>query len=180
MLSLITGLLGSSGGMIAMLVVVAGLVGSGAYVMHDVDNAKLEKVELSYKTAEEAAVAAAAAQQKAIDAAALAASSAEAQQQAQFATALQQELSDVQVHVSTKLVPCIPYGLVRVLDAAVLGVSASSLALPAGKSDATCSALTANDLAGSVISNYGSARANAEQLTALQKLLRQFQLTEKK
>lgn len=62
---------------------------------------------------------------------------------------------------------CVPFGLVRVLDAAALGLHPSALALPAGKSDADCTTIDYVALATNVIGNYGAARANAEQLNAL-------------
>jgi hypothetical protein len=170
----IIGSLGSSvGGLLLMLVVAAGLVSIGAIEMHKIDEAKYEKLELSYKTAEAKAVAEAAAEQKANDDAALAAASKEAQVQQQATAAVQQELASVKNHVSVTVVPCIPFGLVRVLDAAVFGVAPESLNLPPGKSDNSCSTVTVNQLAGAIVKNYGNARANAEQLNAVISLLRQ-------
>lgn len=64
-------------------------------------------------------------------------------------------------------VPCISYGLVRVLDAAVLQTDPGALALPAGVTDDTCTTLTADDLAKSVVTNYGIAEQNAQQLNDL-------------
>lgn len=63
---------------------------------------------------------------------------------------------------------CITYGLVRVLDAASLGADPDVLSLPAGRSDDACASLTAAALAANVAANYVTARANAEQLNALQ------------
>ena len=62
---------------------------------------------------------------------------------------------------------CITYGLVRVLDAAALGVDPADLELPPGKSDDACAPVEATTLAGSVVDNYGTARQNAQQLDAL-------------
>jgi hypothetical protein len=55
-----------------------------------------------------------------------------------------------------------------VLDAAALGVDPDTLSLAPGQSDGSCAPVKASDLAASVAGNYGAARANAEQLTALQ------------
>lgn len=85
----------------------------------------------------------------------------------------------VQTQTLTKEVPtyvtvtqdrsdCVPWGVVRVLDAAVLGVDPAQLRLPAGATDDTCSPVKASDLARSVAGNYGTAAQNAEQLNALE------------
>lgn len=68
---------------------------------------------------------------------------------------------------------CITYGLVRVFDAAAGGADPDTLSLPAGQSDDACAPVKASDLARSVAENYGSARDNADQLTALQGWVRQ-------
>lgn len=73
----------------------------------------------------------------------------------------------------TILVPCIPYGFVRVLDAAALStssrpVSPSDLALPTGQSDDACAPIKASDLAAAIAANYGTAEENAEQLNSLE------------
>ena len=65
-------------------------------------------------------------------------------------------------------VPCISNGMLRVHDAAVLGVDPSTILPPAASPDAACSTVAAADFMATVTINYGAARANAEQLTALQ------------
>ena len=90
--------------------------------------------------------------------------------------AAQQKLADensriageVQRHVSESSHFCIPYGLVRVLDAASLGADPDGLSLPAGQSDDSCAPVDAAHLAANVAANYAAARENAEQLSALQ------------
>ena len=172
MWSLVAGLASSAGGILAMLAVVASLIGVGAFEQHKIDANALTSLKADYAKQSAIAVGKAAAIQQTNDNRAIAAASAEAAVQASRVAALQQELDGVQKHVSTKAIPCISYGLVRVLDAAVLGVSPDALTLPAGKSDDTCSPITAAELAVSVVSNYGAALGNAEQLAALQNLLR--------
>jgi len=175
--SLIASLASSAGGLVALLAVVAGLIGSGAYVEHRVDTAKLNAVELSYAQAEAKAVAESAAKQKELDDNALAASNAEVVAQQGIAQAATSQLDYLRAHPIGS--GCVPYLLVRVLDAAILGVSPANLALPAGKSDHSCSAFSYDDLARTVTSNYASARANAEQLNALIALVRKAQIVEK-
>lgn len=168
MWSLISSLAGSVGGLVALLAVVAGLIGVGAYEEHRVDLGKLNAIEASYAQAQARAVAEAAATQKQLDAVTLAAVNTESKAQTQLSSTLQQELADVPVRVVVKSIPCVPWGLVRLLDATILGVSAASLNLPAGKSDGSCSPYGADELARTIVSNYGRANANAEQLNALQ------------
>lgn len=62
---------------------------------------------------------------------------------------------------------CVTYGLVRVYDAAILGVEPSTLGLPAGQSDDACSPVKPSDLGRSLADNLGAARQNAGQLDAL-------------
>jgi hypothetical protein len=177
--TLIQGALSSVGGLIAALAVVAGLVGSGAFVEHRIDQGQYASLEASYAKAQTAAEAAAAARQKAMDDNALSASTAETSRQHDMAAATQAQLAYLRQHPVSVGVPCIPLGLVRLLGAAGLGVSPDNLALPAGKSDRSCSAITADDLAQIIVGSYGRARANAAQLDALTVLLKKQQIAEK-
>ena len=172
MWNLVAGLASSASGILALLAVVAGLLGLGAFEQHKIDANSLTSLKADYAKQSAAALAKGAAIQQENDNRAIAAASAEAAGQASRVAELQQELDGVQKHVSTKAIPCVSFGLVRVLDAAVLGVSPDALTLPPGKSDDTCSPITATELASSIVSNYGAALGNAEQLAALQNLLR--------
>ena len=64
--------------------------------------------------------------------------------------------------------PCVPWGLVRLHDAAVLGVDPSTLHAPAGAADDACSDVKPAALMAGVIANYGAAQQNAQQLTDLE------------
>lgn len=64
-------------------------------------------------------------------------------------------------------VGCVSVGLVRLHDAAALGVDPDTLPLPAGSSDDACSSVTNADLASAISDNYAAARANAAQLNDL-------------
>lgn len=64
---------------------------------------------------------------------------------------------------------CITLGLVRVLDAAASGVDPSTIDLAPGKFNETCADFGSRWLAQSIVGNYGKARANAADLTGLQK-----------
>lgn len=64
---------------------------------------------------------------------------------------------------------CVPYGVVRLLDAAALQTSPDAFPLPTGQSDESCSPIEASALAKGIIENYlNVCDANAEQLTQLQ------------
>jgi hypothetical protein len=177
--SLIPGL--SQAQWIATGVAAAALVGAASFttykLTHGLDTAAYGRLELADKTAQLAAASAAAAKQKALDDSGIHAAAADAQAQGLIVTrtvALTKEIpSDVtltqdQAAVAPGARPgCVSYGLVRVLDAAVLGVPAGSLALPAGKSDDDCSPVEPSALAASVAGNYGAAEQNAQQLNDL-------------
>lgn len=167
----------SVAGLVATLLVVASLVGGGAYFQHRIDANATSKLEASYQAAQTKAVTAAAARQKAMDDNALSASNAETATQRRLAASAQAQFTYLKSH--PVVTACIPLGLVRMLGAGGLGVAPSDLALPAGKSDSSCSTLTSNNLAQIIVGSYGRARANAEQLDALNALLRQQKIAEK-
>lgn len=75
---------------------------------------------------------------------------------------------EIVTHVPTS-VPCIPWGIVRLHDAAVLHQDPASLPTPAGQPDDACSDVAPRAFVDTVISNYGIADQNAEQLNALEK-----------
>lgn len=157
------------------------LVGGSSFatykVTHGLDSAAYAKLELADKTAQVAAVSAAAAQQKQLDVAATTAAVADAQAQAALVTRAAALTQEIPAHVTpaqdqAAAAPgarpgCVSYGLVRLLDAATLGVPAASLALPAGESDDACAPVEPSALASSVAANYGVAEQNAQQLNDL-------------
>lgn len=67
----------------------------------------------------------------------------------------------------TEIRGCVTYGLVRVLDASVLGVDPATLQLPPGQSNDSCAPVTNVDLANNIARNYGEAKLNAGQLDEL-------------
>jgi hypothetical protein len=164
MWSLIASAASSASGLLVLLAVVGGLVGAGAYGQHRLDEDSLDKLKASYATAEEAAVAKAAATQKQVDQISLNAAATETAAQTALTTHLSQEPVYV---IKTVASNCVPYGLVRVLDAAASGRITASLTLPAGKSDDACAPVTWAALERSVVANYYTGLANAEQLNRL-------------
>lgn len=155
-------------------VVLGAVVGGTAWVTHRVDTSKYEALELSYQTAMAQAESAALAEQKRQDQLATDAATQEIAHQATLTAAVQRQLSEVKKHANVQMVSakCVPYGFVRLLDAAVFGSDAASLPLPTGRTDASCAPFTWDALARAVLANYGAARSNAEQLDALNTFLR--------
>lgn len=142
------------------------LMGATAYVTHGFDMGRYEKLKASYAQAEATALQAAMDEQKRLDAISQAAAEHEASRQSQLRAATQRRLAQVEKHVQA-LGHCLPYGVVRVLVAASGGRLPDGLSLPTGKSDATCAPAGWAEFLRGVVRDYGSARANAEQLDAL-------------
>jgi hypothetical protein len=174
MWTLISGAFSSVGGLLTMLAVIAGLTGFGAFEMHKIDEGKYQTFVAAQAKAQAAAEEKAAATQKQVDDTALAAAGMETAAQTALTTNLHEELANVPI-VKTVAINCVPYGFVRVLDAAASGRALAGLALPAGKSDDACAPFDWNAVARSIVSNYFTARANAEQLNQLVTLLQDEQ-----
>lgn len=68
--------------------------------------------------------------------------------------------------------PCVPYGFVRLHDAAAYGVGIADTGVPAGQPDDACAPFAWADIAAVVVQNYGAARQNAQQLGDLQQFER--------
>jgi hypothetical protein len=132
---------------------------------------RYERLVASYAQAQAQALQAALDEQKRLDAIAQKAAEDEAIHQQKLATATRHQLAQVQKHV-TALSHCLPYGVVRVLVAASGGRLPDGLSLPAGKSDSTCAPARWAEFLQGVVQDYGTARANAEQLDALSKFYR--------
>ena len=155
-------------------VAILGACALTGHFVHQVDLAKLEKVELQYKQAEADAQAAAKAEQAQLDKAAHDADAAElAQQKAMLADA-QTRLSQVSKHVATGRAACITWGMIREIDASLLGVDSDTLPMPAAKTDASCASRDAIDFITSIVGNFEIAQRNVEHGQALQKYLQQL------
>ncbi len=119
-----------------------------------------------------AAKAVAATQVKAVQAVDKPAAAAEGAEQTKIILRTRTLIKKVPTYVSTSPAPargCITWGMLRLHDAAVLGVDPASLQPPAGEPDDACSAVDPAAFMAGVASNYGAAEANAEQLNALEK-----------
>lgn len=79
----------------------------------------------------------------------------------------------VHVHVTphqdqARAAGCITWGMLRLHDAAVDGADPGDLGSPVGEPDDACSPVTPSVFVGVIADNYAAARANAEQLNALE------------
>lgn len=147
-----------------------GLVVVGtAVVTHRVDAAAYEALQLGYQKALAIAVAQTAEVQAAQDAISLAAAVAEAQAQQKIVTVTNVVTKEVPIHVPLNTKCPVTVGFVRVLNAVILGSGPSDLSYAPGQSDDACAGTDARALAANIITNYGSALSNAQQLTTLQK-----------
>ena len=165
------------------LVFLLGAASVSGCVVHKVDLSSYQKLELKYASAQAQAVAQAKAEQARLDEIARQAAQQEAAQQRALAEDAQARLTEVQQHVArlsadrARQPGCVTFGFIRVLDAQIRGVTASSLRLPARGTDAACAPVTPAAVASSIVRNFAAAIANAEQLNALIEASRK--LTEK-
>jgi hypothetical protein len=138
-----------------------------------IDGLRLQLADLKLSNATELAQAteAASRDQAARDKITLTTAVAEAEAQKQIITRTVTLIQKVPTYVSpeTDSRICVPYGVVRLLDAATLQTSPDAFPLPTGQSDESCSPVEASALAKGVIENYlNVCEANSEQLTQLQ------------
>jgi hypothetical protein len=151
--------------------------GGGVYIAHHWDagdvaalQKKIATIQRDDARAKAAALAAASDRMRRADALSLNSAVAEAAAQQKLADEKSVIAREVHRHVSPDISNrvCVPYGVVRVLDAAGLGADPDALPLPAGQSDGACAPVAADALAANVAANYATARSNAERLNALQ------------
>lgn len=172
-MSVLSALVPNLGAYAAIAGIATATVGAG-YVVHKFDEARYADLVAADAKAQSLAVALAAAQQKNLDAITIKDASKEQAAQSQIAATTAAIKSEIHTYVTrlqdskTAAPGCVTYGLVRLHDAAALGVDPSTLQLPAGKSDDACAPVAPSALAAGIVANYGAARANAEQLAGLQ------------
>lgn len=158
-------------GGLALLMGAAG----GAYAGYRWETGTVATLKLQAAQAQIQAVQAADRSRAAQDAVALAAAVREAQAQTKIQTVTQTITKEIPKYVpapqetaAADRPGCVSFGLVRVLVGAQDGTDPGTLSLPASQSDDACTALGWADVASAVAADFGAARANAEQLTALQ------------
>lgn len=145
------------------------LVVGTAVVTHKVDAAAYLKLELGYQKAMGEAIAQTAAVQLAQDMISLDAAVAEAAAQQKIVTVTNVVTKEVVVHVPINTKCAVSVGFVRVLNAIILGSGPTDLSYAPGQPDDACAPIDPRALAGYVLTNYGAALGNAQQLTSLQK-----------
>jgi hypothetical protein len=138
----------------------ATIAGTAAWVVHTWDTGRAAVVEVK------AIQHTSAVQTKAVAKADKAAAATEAKAQAAIAVQTRVIHERIPTYVTVRT-PCIPWSVVRVHDAAVLGVDPSTLSLPAGQSNDACSDVAPAAFLGTLTDNYAAARANAQQLDDL-------------
>lgn len=148
--------------------------GCGVAAARHWDAGVIAELKLADQTAQAQALHTALALREKQDAVTLAAALREAAAQQKIVAQTVTLTREIPIYVSPRIDSgrCITYGLVRVLDGAVLGTDPAALSLPAGKSDDSCAPVDAAALAANIAANYGAARANAEQLDGLQSWVR--------
>lgn len=156
--------------LVAILIVVLGLMGAGAYIDHRLEADKYDRRVAQDAQAQAKAVSAALELQRKLGADAVAAAQAEAATQSRLSTEADLHQQEIVKYVPVTRV-CVPYGLVRVLNAAA-GLPAASVSRSAGKSDDACAPVSWRDVARSIIADYATGRANAAQQDALIGFLR--------
>ena len=166
-----TWLLGPWGYVIAagFAAMVAG-AGTG-WTVHKVDHDAYVSLQLQDQRAQTAAVEKAKIIQSAQDTIVLASAVHEAQAQQKIVTETVTVTKEIPVHVSDRS-NCITYGLVRVLDAAAAGTSVPAVGLAPGQPDDTCAPISWSAFAAEIADDYGSGRGNAEQLNALEDVVK--------
>jgi hypothetical protein len=155
-------------GYLAAASVAALIAGSGVgHVVHRMDEGTIAAIKLADQKTQSQAIAAAAAIRGSQDQANLDAALAEAKAQAAITARTQIVTREITIHVP-EIQPCIPYGLVRLLDAAARGSDPADAPIAPGQSDDSCAPISWRAFAQDLASDYGIGRANAEQLNALE------------
>ncbi len=153
---------------VAIGVGILALVAGTAKVTADIYQGKIAEMKAGYIEAEKKAVELALARQKAQNEVDKNAAVNEAKAQNKIVEVTHTIREKVPVYVPTATKCAVTVGFVRVLDAAVLGVSPGDIPLAAGQSDDSCAAVDPRTLALNIVANYGACHANAQQLTSLQ------------
>lgn len=156
--------------LIGLLVGFIGAFAAGGFTMHKLDDARYEKrLALEAQAIAKAEHAARAGEQRQTAVVVAAAGTAASHQERilTHTVYLTQEIHDhVPPVVDTR--PCVPWGFVRLHDAAAWGVGIAETGAPAGQPDDACAPFAWADIAAVVVANYGAARQNAQQLDDLE------------
>ena len=149
----------------ALSAIVAG--SATGWTVHRIDQAAYVTLQLADAEAKDDAMAALARTDQREARANLDAAVSEAAAQQKIVTETVTVSKEIPIHVPQS-VPCISYGLVRVLDDAATGSDTANAPAPAGQSDDACAPLSWRAFASELAGDYATGRANAEQLNALE------------
>jgi hypothetical protein len=149
----------------ALSAIVAG-TGMG-WTVHRIDQAAYAALQLAGAKAKNDTLAALARTDQREAKANLDAAVAEAQAQQKIVTETVTVTKEIAQHVPIAT-PCIPFGLVRVLDDAATGSDTAGAPTPVGQPDDACAPLSWRAVASELSDDYAGGRANAEQLNALE------------
>ncbi len=141
----------------------------GAWVGYRLESGVADRLRAEAADARTEGLKIGAADQRALDQIAIDAAVREAQAQTKIQVQTITVTKEIPRYVHDQIYcPGPSIGLARILRAAADGVDPASLSGPAGQSDDACSDFTATEVAGWFAGYAGAARANTEQLTALQ------------
>lgn len=166
----LTSLIGGWQGLALAAGLSALLAGAGTgYIVHRIDASALSDLKASDAAAQTKAVQAASLALQKQDKAVLDAAVAEARSQQQIVTKTVTLIKEIPVHVTDTSECGTPtFGLIRLLQSAALGTDTTGIAPSPGQPDGACSGLSWRSFATDLADDYGNARANAEQLNALE------------
>lgn len=158
------------GWVIAFAATAAVAFGGGFKLAHDLDQGAYQALKASYAQAAASAAQGARQREEAQMALSQATGEAEAAQQAALTAKARVITREITHYVTTAQDAhgCVTWGMLRLHDAAALGVPADTLVPPAGQSDDACSPVKPSDFMAAITGNYAVAWANAEQLNALE------------
>jgi hypothetical protein len=154
--------------LVGLAVAAIALVAGTAWVTAEVKQGEIERMKAGYAKAEAEAVRQALERQKIQAGIDLKAAVEEAQKQIEIVTVTHTITKEIPIHVPLASKCAVTVGFLRVLDAAVHGVTPAGLPLAAGQSDDSCAATDPRTLALNIVQNYRTCEANAQQLTSLQ------------
>lgn len=171
MFSWIAGLF-TGGGSIAGTVLIyvfvyAAGAGSGAWATHKIDAASYEALVAANAQAVTKAVTEAKSIQAATDKVSLDAAVAEATAQQKIIAQHNATTMEITRYVKVGT-PCVSYGLVRLLVSSGIGSDTSNLNTGPGKPNNACAPVDAVAFGTAIIDDFSNAKANAEQLNALE------------
>lgn len=160
---------GLSGTILAYALGASLVFSGGAYVGYRWEEGTLEARVAADAQAVTVVVQKAVSRQTAESIADVKAAVADSQAQAQIITKTVTLTQKVPIYVTQTVDhPCLPVGLIRLLDAAVSEADPASLQLAPGQSDDTCADIDVDTLADQIIAWISVDQGNAQQLTDLQ------------